>query len=147
MMRCRRFATVTLLLASSALASSALAWSENDQERYQSLLAELRCLVCQNQSIADSAAPLAEDLRSQVRNMIESGESDRRIRDYMTARYGDFVLYRPPLKPATWALWFGPFAVLALGLFAAWRLRRRGQSTPAPDVDPAALKRILDTDE
>ncbi len=70
--------------------------------------AELRCLVCQNQTIADSHADLAVDLRRQVREMLQRGESDAQIIDYMTARYGDFVLYRPPLKTTTAALWFGP---------------------------------------
>jgi cytochrome c-type biogenesis protein CcmH len=86
------------------------------EKRVLALAAELRCLVCQNQTIADSTAPLAEDLRRQVREMIARGESDKQIIDFMTQRYGDFVLYRPPLKGTTALLWFGPFALLLGGL-------------------------------
>jgi cytochrome c-type biogenesis protein CcmH len=85
------------------------------------LSAELRCLVCQNQTIADSNAGLAVDLRTQVRDMLKRGDTPEQITDYMTARYGDFVLYRPPVKPLTWPLWFGPFALL---LLAVWGLLR-----------------------
>ena len=76
------------------------------------LAAELRCLVCQNQTLADSNAPLAEDLRNQVREKMRRGASDSEIVDYMVARYGDFVLYRPPLKLTTLLLWFGPLLLL-----------------------------------
>jgi cytochrome c-type biogenesis protein CcmH len=92
---------------------------------------ELRCLVCQNQTIADSHAPLAEDLRQQVREMIARGDTDKQIIDFMTQRYGDFVLYRPPLKSTTAALWFGPLVMLVggLGIFVAV-LRRRNRLAP-----------------
>ncbi len=115
-----------------------------DEDRFHSLTAELRCLVCQNQSIADSHAPLAQDLRKQVREMMLAGRSDAEIRDYMTERYGDFVLYRPPMKPLTWALWFGPFLFLLLGLVAAWRLRRPAQAPVATDVSAEDVRRVLD---
>lgn len=99
--------------------------------RVQKLSAELRCLVCQNQSLADSSADLAVDLKNQVREKIRQGASDSEVIDYMTARYGDFVLYRPPLKAATLLLWFGPALLLLGGLIALFvRLRRRTQ-TPA----------------
>jgi cytochrome c-type biogenesis protein CcmH len=84
--------------------------------RYQHLLEGLRCLVCQDENLAASSAPLAADLRRQVRHMIDAGKSDNQIRDYMVARYGDFVLYKPPFMPLTWLLWIGPFAFLAVGL-------------------------------
>ena len=87
--------------------------------------AELRCLVCQNQTIADSNADLAVDLRNQVREMLRQGQSQAQIVDYMTARYGDFVLYRPPVKNTTALLWFGPPLLLGLGLFTLWRVLRR----------------------
>ena len=108
----------------SLFATGAWAWSDQQDERWRNLNEELRCLVCQNQSIAESHAELAKDLRQQVRSMIEAGKTDQDIRDYMTARYGDFVLYRPPFKPLTWLLWLGPGFMLLLGLGVLWRLRR-----------------------
>jgi cytochrome c-type biogenesis protein CcmH len=93
--------------------------------------AELRCLVCQNQTIADSNAELAVDLRNQVRSMLQNGQDKSQIIDFMTARYGDFVLYRPPVNSATALLWFGPTAllVLAVAIFI-WVLRRRARLAP-----------------
>lgn len=86
---------------------------------------ELRCLVCQNQTIADSHAELAVDLRNQVREKLEQGMSDKDILAYMVERYGDFVLYRPPVKTTTWLLWFGPFLLLIGGvIFLGMKLRR-----------------------
>ena len=104
------------------------------EQRLKDLGEELRCLVCQNQTIADSNAPLALDLRNQIRAQIAAGRSDTEIRSYMVDRYGDFVLYRPPFKAATAMLWIGPFALLALGIgVAVARVRRRaGASPPAP---------------
>ncbi len=142
---------IRLLILCGLLAPGlALAWSDADEARYRAMLEELRCLVCQNQSLADSSAELAGDLRDQVRDQIEAGRSDAEIRSYMTARYGDFVLYRPPLKRSTWALWLGPFALLLLGLVVLLRLRRAPSATPrpAPDApDADALRRILAAEE
>ena len=108
-----------------------------DEARYQELIEELRCLVCQNQNIADSNAPLARDLRSQVLDMINAGKSDAQIKTFMTDRYGDFVLYAPPVKSSTWVLWFGPAAILAGGLvFFVVTLRRRMSLTPEALADP-----------
>lgn len=97
------------------------------EERYRALNHELRCLVCQNQSIAESNAGLAKDLRRQVREMLEAGASDEEIRSYMTERYGDFVRYRPAFNERTWALWLGPVAIFLVGggLLATALLRRR----------------------
>lgn len=96
---------------------------------------QLRCLVCQNQTIADSHAELAIDLRNQVREKLAQGMSDRDVIDFMVQRYGDFVLFRPPLKASTLFLWFGPFLLLAGGfVFLGLKLRRRTRDTP-----PAAL--------
>lgn len=112
-------------------------------KRVQAIAAELRCLVCQNQTIADSHAELAQDLRRQVREMLQQGKSEREILDYMTARYGDFVLYRPPVKSSTALLWYGPAALLVGGLGTlAWVLRRRArlgaeQFEPEPVDDDA----------
>lgn len=130
-------------LCISLAMSLALAWTAAEEERFQVLTNELRCLVCQNQSIADSNAPLAEDLRRQVREMMEDGKTDDEIREYMTARYGDFVLYRPPLKSTTWMLWFGPFILLTLGALIIWGVRRR-RVPEAPAVDSEALRRLLE---
>lgn len=122
--------------------------SAEQRARYQDLIAELRCLVCQNQNIAESNAPLAEDLRNQVRTMIAQGKTDAEIRDWMIQRYGDFVLYRPPLKPVTWLLWFGPFLLLLIAFYIAWRLlrARRGRGAEQP-ADTERLRRILESDE
>jgi cytochrome c-type biogenesis protein CcmH len=99
--------------------------------RVQEVTAELRCLVCQNQTIADSQASLAVDLRHQVRELLRKGQSKSQIIDYMTARYGDFVLYRPPLKPTTLLLWFAPALLLCGGLSALWLVLRRRSRMPA----------------
>ena len=87
---------------------------------------ELRCLVCQNESLASSRAGLANDLREEVRKLIREDKSDSQIKEYLVSRYGDFVLYKPEVKPLTWALWFGPFLLLALGILGmAFYLRQR----------------------
>ena len=89
------------------------------EERYYLLIEEIRCLVCQNQSLADSNAPLAQDLRNEVFKMIQTNKSNNEIMEFLVERYGDFVLYRPPLKKNTWLLWFGPFLFLVIGFFVA----------------------------
>ncbi|MFP4080567.1 MAG: cytochrome c-type biogenesis protein [Ectothiorhodospira sp.] len=110
--------------------------------RYRDLLHELRCTVCQNQSLADSNAGLAQDLRREVREQLRSGASDQRITEYMVARYGDFVLYRPPFSPRTMLLWTGPFLLLALGLMVlVLAARRSRRASYRPAVDPAARER------
>ena len=112
--------------------------------RLKKLESELRCLVCQNQTLADSNAMLAEDLRREVRDLALSGKSDAEIRAYLVARYGDFVLYDPPLKRTTWLLWIGPFALLAGGAALWWTiLRRREDAAKAmpPPADPDAEAR------
>lgn len=121
--------------------------------RLKTLESELRCLVCQNQTLADSNASLAEDLRREVRELALSGNNDSEIRAYLVARYGDFVLYDPPLKRTTWLLWIGPFALLAGGGAVWWTILRRrehaARSMP-PTADAAAEARgraLLDDDE
>lgn len=124
---------ISILLAlSAATAWAADAPSATDdpatEKRVLALGAELRCLVCQNQTIADSHAELAVDLKNQIREMIQKGMSDKDIKDYMVQRYGDFVLYNPPVKGSTWMLWFGPFALLIGGLaFGIFKLRQRAR--------------------
>ena len=93
--------------------------NKNLEERYYLLIEEIRCLVCQNQSLADSNAPLAQDLRNEVFKMIQATKSNNEIMEFLVERYGDFVLYRPPLKKNTWLLWFGPFLFLVIGFFVA----------------------------
>lgn len=110
---------VLILFLVSMTVQAAL--TEVQDVRYQSWIHELRCLVCQNQTIAESNAPLAADLREQMQKQIESGRSDEEIRSYLIARYGDFVLYNPPLKPRTWLLWLAPFGLLALALIIVLR--------------------------
>ncbi|MBE7419000.1 MAG: cytochrome c-type biogenesis protein CcmH [Ideonella sp.] len=101
------------------------------EARMQRIAVELRCLVCQNQTVADSHAGLAEDLRREIREQLQRGASDEQVMKYMTDRYGDFVLYRPPLKGSTLALWIGPAVLLAGGLLAlVLVLRRRARLAP-----------------
>lgn len=91
------------------------------EAQFEHLLKNLRCLVCQNQDLADSNADLAKDLRLQVYNLVKEGKSDTEITDYLTTRYGDFVLFKPPVKALTFLLWFGPFLFLILGVVIFWR--------------------------
>jgi cytochrome c-type biogenesis protein CcmH len=106
------------------------------EARMMSLAVELRCLVCQNQTIADSHADLAVDLRNQIRDMIAKGQTDDQIRHYMTDRYGDFVLYKPPFKPATALLWVGPPVLLVSALAALFLMLRRRMRASPDDFDP-----------
>ncbi|WP_310626502.1 cytochrome c-type biogenesis protein [Limnohabitans sp.] len=103
------------------------------EARLVDLSQELRCLVCQNESLASSHAELADDLRQEVRGLIRSGKSDQEIKDFLVARYGDFVLYRPEIKPLTWVLWFGPFLLLLVAaiFLAVYLHQRRALSAPA----------------
>ena len=116
------------------------------EKRVTGLAHELRCLVCQNQTLADSNAPLAVDLRNQIREQLQKGASEQDVIDFMVARYGDFVLYRPPLKATTIALWAGPFLLLALGVFAlVRRLRRRRAPTPQlSEAERARAAKLLE---
>ena len=100
------------------------------EKRVLGIASELRCLVCQNQTLADSSAPLALDLRNEVREQLKSGKSERDVVDFMVARYGDFVRYRPPLKASTLLLWGGPFLLLAFGSFLLLRRIRRKALLP-----------------
>jgi len=114
------------------------------EARAQALHQSLRCVVCQNESIAESDAVLAADLRAVVRERVAAGDTDEEVRDYMVARYGDFVLLKPPFEADTWILWLGPFAVALIGGFAiaAYLRRRRGQ--PEAQALTAAERKRLD---
>ena len=116
------------------------------EKRTAALAQELRCLVCQNQTLADSNAPLAVDLRNQIREQLKGGASEREVIDFMVARYGDFVLYRPPLKASTLALWIGPFVLLALGAFLLLRrlVRRRAPEPQLSEAERARAAKLLE---
>jgi cytochrome c-type biogenesis protein CcmH len=128
-----------LLLALAWLAVTPALADDALDARLKSLETQLRCLVCQNETLAESAAPLAEDLRKEVRELAVAGKSDDDIRAYLVARYGDFVLYKPPVKPVTYLLWFGPFLLLSGGV-VAWLLvlRRRARMRTAGGDDTNA---------
>lgn len=106
------------------------------EARLQALSQELRCLVCQNETLAASRAELAEDLRREIRDMIREGKSDPQIVEFLVARYGDFVRYRPPFKPNTWLLWIAPFLMLLAGGGLLYRLVKRSGDVPA-EGEPA----------
>jgi cytochrome c-type biogenesis protein CcmH len=131
------FVFASFLGSTAATASStteaAIAADPVAEKRLQHLSEELRCLVCQNQNIADSNAELAQDLRREIRGMIQAGKTDKEIIDFMVTRYGDFVLYRPPVKGITLLLWGGPIALLLLGLFALQRYLRQRARRMAED--------------
>jgi len=124
---------LTLLLAEqTAVAIDPLPFKDHAEEiRFQHLTKELRCLVCQNQDLADSEADLAKDLRRQVFELMQAGESDAQIKQYLASRYNDFVLYDPPLKPGTWLLWFMPGVLVVVGAGVLVSiLRRRSRQVP-----------------
>jgi len=124
--------------------------SPQHEERYNKLIAELRCLVCQNQNLADSNAELAVDLRRKTYEMVSKDKSEKEIAAYMVERYGDFVLYRPPLNSNTLLLWIGPFIILLIGVTLLIRTIRRRRAEQGVNVDDASLKaaaNLLDSDK
>ncbi|WP_409523375.1 cytochrome c-type biogenesis protein [Nitrincola sp. MINF-07-Sa-05] len=123
-------------LALAAIEGYEFSSSENES-RFHSMTHELRCPTCQNQNIADSDAPLAADLRREVHRMIEAGESDQDIIDFMVLRFGDFVHYRPRVTSTTWFLWYGPYVLLALGFLAVIIISRKRRSQRVPQEDGA----------
>jgi cytochrome c-type biogenesis protein CcmH len=128
----KRFITCFLMLLAlgTALGKEAVPMAEDPvvEQRLIAISEELRCLVCQNESLAGSRADLALDLRRELRELIKQGQSDEQIKEFMVSRYGDFVLYRPPVKPTTWVLWLGPFALMLVGVMAlVVYLRRRSR--------------------
>jgi cytochrome c-type biogenesis protein CcmH len=120
------------------------------EQRLISISEEMRCLVCQNESLAGSRSDLANDLRREIRILIKEGKSDEQIRTFMVERYGDFVLYRPPVKPITWLLWIGPFVILLIGIGGLLTyLRRRERSVPnlkLTDEDNRRIDALLNDD-
>ena len=116
--------------------------SKAEEQHFKDLIEELRCLVCQNQSLLDSDAELAHDLRAEVYDMIQAGKSDEEIVTFLVDRYGDFVLYNPPVKPSTWLIWFGPFVLLLIAAFLLLRAVRRQKNTPAHEITPEERARL-----
>ena len=120
--------------------------SAADEARYKSLIDELRCPKCLNTNLSGSDSPISADLRRTVATMVQAGETDQAIRDYLLARYGDFILYRPRVMPATYALWFGPAVLFLLALFIVARMVRRQRQDPGPapltEAERAALARL-----
>ncbi len=128
-----RFLLACLLCcAAAAWAQSGPIDNEASARRFHALTQELRCVVCQNESLADSTAPLALDLKREIRARMDAGQSDDQIRAFLVERYGDFVNYRPPLKASTSMLWLGPLVFLLIGLLALWRRSRRSQASEQP---------------
>lgn len=139
--RARRGGAVVLLAISLGAAADGPGVADEDA-RVRNLAESFRCLVCQNETLADSNADLAADLRERIREQVRGGATDAQIQAYMARRYGDFVLYRPPLKPLTWALWFGPFAALAAGAWVGWRVIGRRRGIAARPLDDDERRRV-----
>ena len=118
---------ILFIFSSSLLAGTATPLAEDPglETRLKAMSQELRCLVCQNSTLADSDAPLAEDLRNEIRGQMRAGKSNQEIVDYLVARYGDFVRYRPPVNNVTAILWFGPFLLLLIGGFVLYRVLKK----------------------
>jgi cytochrome c-type biogenesis protein CcmH len=142
---------VLLLLLSCmafALATSAAQSAADDpatEARLRNLSQELRCLVCQNETLADSRADLADDLRREIREQMKAGKSDQEIIAFLTQRYGDFVLYRPRVKPVTYLLWFGPFVLLVSGMLVLYRyVKQRRDSISEKPLTAAERRRAED---
>jgi cytochrome c-type biogenesis protein CcmH len=130
------FAVLLLMPSLQAREAAPLASDERVEQRLNAIAEELRCLVCQNESLAASRAELALDLKREVREQIRAGKSDAEIRDFMVKRYGDFVLYRPPLKESTLLLWIGPFALLIAGFAVVAIFVRRRRAAQAAALSP-----------
>ncbi|MGE5155056.1 MAG: cytochrome c-type biogenesis protein [Bdellovibrio bacteriovorus] len=116
--------------------------SPAQEQQFRDLIGKLRCLVCQNESLAGSQADLAQDLREEVYRMMQEGKSKDEIIEFLVARYGDFVLYQPPIKPSTYLLWFGPFLLVGVGGFLLLRALQRKKGEPEPDLSGAERARI-----
>lgn len=133
----RRWAFAVLIGASMQVAAGTI---EDSEAR---LAASLRCMVCQNQTLAESNAPLAADMRQQIREQLRQGRSEQQVKEFFEQRYGAFVRYDPPFMASTWLLWLGPFVLLAAGFAAMWQIvSRHGRSQPEP-LTPAERERAV----
>lgn len=121
----RELVASLVLAAAVADCAAALPQGAELEARVDRLAAELRCQVCDNQTIADSDAKLARDMKAVVREQLAAGRSEDEVVGFLSARYGDYVLYKPPLRPGTWPLWFGPFLLLGAGLWLLWRALKK----------------------
>lgn len=138
-------ALVTMVLLNPTFAKDAVPIADDPvtEQRLIVISEEMRCLVCQNESLAGSRSDLANDLRREIRILIKEGRTDEQIRSFMVERYGDFVLYRPPVKPITWLLWIGPFVILLGGIIGLIvYLRRRNQGMPSTTLSAEDNRRI-----
>jgi len=137
-------AIVLLAVSWSVLAiDSGQAFDDPDmQARYERIISEVRCLVCQNQSIKDSNVFLASDLRREIRRLMQEGNSDAQIAEFLVARYGDFVLYRPPMRGKTLALWLAPLVLIGFGLFVVVRIIRERMTLPIDDDVQQAKEQV-----
>lgn len=142
------FAVLLTFTCATFGADSPLVFNSAEKEtRFTKLMTELRCLVCQNQSLEDSNAPLAQDLRNQAYTMMRDGASDDDIMDYMVDRYGDFVRYRPAFRPVTFLLWLGPLLLLLIAAAVAWRwlgAQQVAEGVELSEADDARARRLLD---
>lgn len=139
-----------LMPAALAVEPSEMLSNPKLEARAETIGRQLRCLVCQNESIEDSSADLAHDLRVLIRNRLKAGDTNAQVIKYLTDRYGDFVLLKPPVEPATYVLWFSPFAILAIGAVGAWIYTRRRPAPPDEPLDPnqrRKLERLLLEDQ
>src|SRR5690242_410321 len=144
MRRACLFLLLLLAVANAGIAKEAKPLAEDPEleKRVMALSQELRCLVCQNETLADSRADLAVDLRRQIREQMKAGKSDKEIVAFLTDRYGDFVLYKPPVTPRTYLLWFGPFLFLVAGLAVLYLyVGRRRTLIPEPELTAAERRR------
>jgi cytochrome c-type biogenesis protein CcmH len=123
----------TVLMISSTLVHATDAQDQQIEARLKALSTELRCLVCQNTTLADSNAPLAEDLRNEIRTLMHDGKTDEEVTAYLVARYGDFVRYKPPVQANTALLWFGPFVILLIGVVVLFRVLKKQASYRVED--------------
>ncbi len=141
-----KYLSIALLLILSGIACAGVEFrafaNPEQQESYEKLTSELRCLVCQNQTIADSNAELAADLRRQVYEMLQQGKSKQDIAQFMTDRYGDFVLYNPPFKLKTGLLWIGPVVFLLIGLVAVFLFARRKKTAASIEISAEKQQKI-----
>lgn len=150
----RKLVIIFSLLASISILDAAVEIKQfqntEHEQRYKNLINEFRCVVCQNQNIADSNAALAKDLRKQVFKMINAGQNDDEIMEFMVARYGDFVLYRPQFNSMTFLLWVGPFIIFIIGLYfliSFIRQRKKMVVTKLSNTDKEKIKQLLEDKE